>query len=55
MQNEVDINGDIFNYNQEQVDTGIVLEALNITKRNPFSDLVSFSSIAVRVIPIRNF
>ena len=34
----------LYNYNQEEADTGIVLHAIDVTKRDPFTDLVVLCS-----------
>ena len=34
----------LYKYNQEEADTGIVLHAIDVTKRDPFTDLVVLCS-----------
>ena len=42
--NRADLDNNLRNYNHEEADTGIVLHALDVSKRGPFSELVVFSS-----------
>ena len=42
--NIVDLDDNLRNYNHEEAGTGIVLHALDISKRDPFSELVVFCS-----------
>ena len=34
------LNRDLFDYNQEEADTGIVLHVLDVSKNDPFTELV---------------
>ena len=36
----ININENLFNFNQEEANTGIVLHALDVTQKNPYSELV---------------
>ena len=36
----IKINENLFNFNQEEANTGIVLHALDVTQTNPYSELV---------------
>ena len=38
--NVFSLNRELFDYNQEDTDTGIVLHALNVSKNDPFTELV---------------
>ena len=50
----IDINENLFKYNQKEADTGIVLHALDATQRNPFSELViSCSDTYILLILLR--
>ena len=42
--NMPDLDNNLRNYNHEETDTGIVLHALDVSKRDPFSELVVFCS-----------
>ena len=42
--NIADLDNNLRNYNHEEAHTGIVLHALDVSKRGPFSELVVFSS-----------
>ena len=52
----IDINENLFSYNQEEADTGIVLHALGVTQRNPYSErLISCSDTDVLLILLHYF
>ena len=40
LSNIKDLDKDLFIYNHEEADTGIVLHAIDVCNRNPFSELV---------------
>ena len=40
--NIADLDNNLRNYNHEEADTGIVPYALDVSKRDPFSELVAF-------------
>ena len=42
--NMSDLDENLFNFNHEEADTGIVLHAIDVTKRDPFSELVILCS-----------
>ena len=46
-----DPDENLFDYNHEEADTGIVLHAIDVTKRGPFSELVILCS-DTDVLPI---
>ena len=52
----MNINQDLHQYNQEEADTGIVLHAVDVSQRNPFSDLlISCSDTDVLLILLHYF
>ena len=54
--NIADLDPDLKTYNQEEADTGIVLHALDVSRRNPFSELViSCSDTDVLLILLNYF
>ena len=54
--NLADLDNNLRNYNHEVVDTGIVLHALDVSKRDPFSKLAAFcSDIDVLLLLLHSF
>ena len=47
----VDLDQDLSDHNNEEADTLIILHALDVTKRDPFSDLVVYCSDADVLLP----